>query len=128
MRFLGRLNEAQVRDWMKIADAFTLVSSQEGFPVSLVEAMAMQLPSVVSGIPANTQLIEPGRHGLLAPVGDPAAIASALEQLWKDPALRARMGEEARRRVVENYSTAQVIDRYEALFTEVLYPRPHPLP
>jgi glycosyltransferase involved in cell wall biosynthesis len=120
VRFLGRLNEDQVRGWMSISNGFTLVSSQEGFPVSLVEAMAMGLPSVVSDIPANAQLIDPGIHGLLVPVGDSTAIANALEHLWKDEALRHRMGTAARQRVVENYSTAQVIDRYEALFAEVL--------
>jgi glycosyltransferase involved in cell wall biosynthesis len=120
LRFPGRLQEKEVGDWLRLADVFTLTSSQEGFPVSLVEAMATELPSVVSDIPANTQLIEPDIHGLLAPVGDASAIAAGLSRLLGDEALRARMGKEARRRVVDNYSTDKVIDRYEALFAEAL--------
>jgi glycosyltransferase involved in cell wall biosynthesis len=120
VRFLGRLSETQVRDWLCVADVFALVSSQEGFPVSLIEAMATGLPSVVSDIPANTQLIDSGVHGAVVPVGDAARIADSLIQLLADPQMRSRMSLQARSRVVENYSTEKVIDRYETLFAEVL--------
>jgi glycosyltransferase involved in cell wall biosynthesis len=49
-------------------------------------------------------------------VGDEAAIAAALVQLLSDPALSARMGEAARRCVLEQYSLEQVMDRYEVMF------------
>ena len=41
-------------------------------------------------------------------------------ELLGDPEARARMGAAARRRIVENYSTGRVVDRYEALFGEAL--------
>jgi len=74
----------------------------------------------VSDIPGNRQLIESGRHGLLVPVGDSAAIAAAILQIFENEQQRANMARESRRRVVENYSTAKIADRYEALFEESL--------
>jgi glycosyltransferase involved in cell wall biosynthesis len=120
VRFTGRLAIPEVCEWLQAADVFALVSSNEGFPCSLTEAMSAGLASVVSGIPANTQLIDDGVHGLHVAVRDEAAIGDGLARLFGDPALRARMGVAARRRVVENYSTGKVLDRYEALFREAL--------
>jgi glycosyltransferase involved in cell wall biosynthesis len=82
--------------------------------------MSVGLPAVVSDIPANRQLIEESNQGLYAPVGDEAAIALALTQVLSDPTRAARMGEAARRSVLEQYSLDQVIDRYEALFEQAL--------
>jgi len=96
------------------------VSSNEGFACALVEAMSVGIPAVVSDIPANRQLIEEGAQGLCVAVGDDSAIAAALAQVLSDPVLRARMGEAARRSVLEQYSLDQVMDRYEAMFQEAL--------
>lgn len=120
VRFAGRRSSTEVSQWLQAADVFALVSSNEGFPCSLAEAMSAGLPSVVSDIPANTQLIEHGVHGLLARMGDEASIAGALAELVGDPELRSRLGAAARRRVVENYSVDMVVQRYEALFAEAL--------
>jgi glycosyltransferase involved in cell wall biosynthesis len=120
VRFTGRLAIPEVCEWLQAANVFALVSSNEGFPCSLTEAMSAGLASVVSGIPANLQLIDDGVHGLHAVLKDEASIGDALVRLFGDPALRARMGEAARERVVGNYSTAKVLDRYEALFAEAL--------
>jgi glycosyltransferase involved in cell wall biosynthesis len=120
VRFAGNQPAAGIPGWLQAGDLFTLVSSNEGFPCSLVEAMSAGVASVVSDIPANAQLIDSGVHGLRVPVGDEAGIAEAILRLLGDPEARARMGTAARRRVVENYSTDKVVDRYEALFDEAL--------
>jgi glycosyltransferase involved in cell wall biosynthesis len=124
--FSGRVDVSEVPRWLQASDVFTLMSPNEGFSCALAEAMSAGLASVVSRIPANVQLIDEGVHGLLAPVGDAAAMAGALMRVFGDPELRARMGRAARQRVVENYSTGQVTDRYEALFEEVLAARSGP--
>ena len=120
IRFAGRVDPVEVRSWLRIADVFALVSPSEGFPCALAEAMAAGLPAVVSDIPANRQLVDNGQHGLLAPVGDVEAIAAAILRLLDDAGLRASMGEAARARIVDNYSTEKVADRYETLFRETL--------
>ena len=120
VRFAGRVDPAEVRSWLRIADVFTLVSPSEGFPCALAEAMSVGLPAVVSDIPANRQLVDDGQHGLLAPVGDEGAIAAAILRLLEDAGLRASMGQAARGRILDNYSTGKVADRYETLFRETL--------
>ncbi|MGA2184818.1 MAG: glycosyltransferase family 4 protein [Bryobacteraceae bacterium] len=120
VRFAGRVDPAEVRSWLRIADVFTLVSPSEGFPCALAEAMSVGLPTVVSDIPANRQLVDDGQHGLLAPVGDVEAIAGAILRLLADAGLRASMGRAARGRILDNYSTGKVADRYETLFRETL--------
>jgi len=122
LRFVGMVPVAEVPRWLQAADIFTLVSSLEGLPCSLIEAMAVGLPSVVSNIPANLQLVDSGVHGLVAPVKDEAALADRLKTLLRDPELMQRMGRNARARVIETYSTDTVIARYEELFRGLVPP------
>jgi glycosyltransferase involved in cell wall biosynthesis len=124
VRFAGNRPAADIPAWLQAGDLFTLVSSNEGFPCSLVEAMSAGMAAVVSDIPANAQLIDSGVHGRRVPVGGEAGIAEAIAGLLGDPEARARMGAAARRRVVENYSTDKVVARYEALFEEALRAAP----
>jgi glycosyltransferase involved in cell wall biosynthesis len=120
VRFTGRQPAGKVREWLQASDLFVLVSSNEGFPCALAEAMSSGLASVVSDIPGNTQLIDAGVHGLRVPVGGEGRIGEAIAQLLGADDARAAMGQAARRRVVDNYSTDRVVDRYEKLFEEAL--------
>jgi glycosyltransferase involved in cell wall biosynthesis len=123
IRFVGRTQSDRVRSWLQAADAFALVSSNEGFSCSLLEAMSTALPSIVSDIPANTQLIEDGVNGLVTKLRDEKSIASAIVRLFSDASLRETLGQAARRRVLENYSMDKVIDLYEGLFASAIGPR-----
>src|ERR1035441_333514 len=67
VRFAGNQPAAGIPGWLQAGDLFALVSSVEGFSCSLVEAMSAGVASVVSDIPANTQLIDSGVHGLPVP-------------------------------------------------------------
>jgi glycosyltransferase involved in cell wall biosynthesis len=120
LRFTGRQSVDQVRRWLQASDVFALVSSNEGFPCSLLEAMSVGCASVVSDIPANAQLIDHCAHGLRVPLGGRTKIAEALLRLLGDPELRDAMGRAARQRVIDNYSVDKVLDRYEELFYEAL--------
>jgi glycosyltransferase involved in cell wall biosynthesis len=118
--FTGRLEVTDVVRWLRASDVFALVSSNEGFPCSLAEAMCAGLPCVVSNIPGNAQLIEPMETGLLTRTGDPKSIAAALGRLLGDEPLCKSLGAAGRERVVGAYSTEKVIERYERLFKEAL--------
>lgn len=114
IRFVGRVPSHEVVTWLRIADAFTLVSPNEGFSCALTEAMSTGLPAVVSAIPANVQLIENGVHGYTAPAGDIPATAEAIQRLLNQDS-RTHMGLVARQRVLDNYSIDQILERYETL-------------
>jgi glycosyltransferase involved in cell wall biosynthesis len=120
VRFIGQVDIKEVSLWLRTSDVFILTSPSEGFSCALAEAMSAGLPSVVSEIPANAQLVETQIHGLAVPVGDEPATANALVALLSGTEMRARMGNAARQRIVDNYSTGKVVERYEALFAEIL--------
>jgi glycosyltransferase involved in cell wall biosynthesis len=120
LRFMGRIPPGEIPLWSQLADVFALVSRSEGFSCALAEAMSTGLPCVVSDIPANRQLIVPEHQGLLTPVGDHISIAHAILRLLRDPELRDRMGREARRTILNNYSIQLVADRYESLMLQAI--------
>lgn len=117
--FVGRVDPGAVPMWLQASDAFALVSPNEGFSCALAEAMATGLPSVVSNIPANTQLVKDGVHGFTADVGDSSAIANAFCRLREESETRARMAVAARDEIVRKYSMDQVVGRYERFFDDL---------
>ena len=79
------------------ADVFALLSRHEPWGVVVNEAAASGLPLVLSDqVGAAADLLRDGENGCLVPDGNVAAAASALEELARDPRLRARMGARSR--------------------------------
>ncbi|GAA3607320.1 glycosyltransferase family 4 protein [Microlunatus ginsengisoli] len=91
-----------VRPYYSAADIFALPSYREGLPNALLEASACGLACVATDINGCNEVVADAETGLLIPVRDSAALASALERLL-DVDLRARLGCAARRRVRERY-------------------------
>lgn len=120
IRFAGRAPLSEVVRWLQASDIFALTSPSEGFSCALLEAMAVGVAPVVSNIPANLQLVNPDEQGLVVPYDDDRCVGEAFLRLSRDPALRRRLGESARRRVMENFATNRVIELYEKLFEDVV--------
>jgi glycosyltransferase involved in cell wall biosynthesis len=80
-------------------------------PLKLVEAMAASRPVVASATGPVKRVVTDGRDGLLVAPGDKVAFAAALERLAFEPALRGRLGAEARRTVEREYTWDAVIGR-----------------
>lgn len=106
-------------DLLAAADLFVLPSLQEGLSIALLEAMAAGLPSVVSDIPGNRELIEPEQHGLCVPVQDPNALASAIDRILSERVLARRLGAAARLRASQDYSIETMARRHLELFEEL---------
>lgn len=102
------------------ADIFCLPSYREGLSVACLEAMAAGLPVVTTDAPGCRESVEPGVSGLLAPVGDAAGLAAALERLIRDPALRHRLGFAARLRCEREFSTARIFPQLGETYRQVL--------
>ncbi len=106
--------------WMARADVFVHSSRFEGFPMVLIEAMAMGLPVVVTDCPSGpAESIEHGRSGYLVPVGDAQAFARRLEELLDDEDLRRKMGERARKRA-DTFSLRKMAEAYADCFRRYL--------
>jgi glycosyltransferase involved in cell wall biosynthesis len=84
-------------------DVFVLASRREGIPTVVLEAMACGIPVVTSDVGAVREVVEAGASGLVVPRGDPAALATAVEQLLAEPELRERIAAAGRRIVVERH-------------------------
>ena len=103
--FHGRKSREQVVDLLNSTDAVVTPSvptsdgRREGIPVVLMEAMACGLPVVASRLSGIPELVHDGECGLLAPPGDADALADAVQQLYCDQGLRARLGQRGRERV-----------------------------
>ena len=97
------------------ADLFALPSRYEGFPMSLLEAMAAGLPAVAfDGISGVRQILRDRIDGLLVPDGDVAAFATALGELMSDGAGRRQMGGQARA-VVDRFGLDAFFARWDAV-------------
>jgi glycosyltransferase involved in cell wall biosynthesis len=117
VRFAGyRPNQPNLHQAFDIS---TLSSLSEGFPNSIVEAMAAGRPVVATNVGGNGDAVRRGT-GLLVPPNEPAQMASAIERLLVDPGLRGRMGAEARRVAHAEYHVAVVIPRLEAIYVDLL--------
>ncbi|MGH9035098.1 MAG: MSMEG_0565 family glycosyltransferase [Acidimicrobiia bacterium] len=88
---LGTVSDAELGGWYRAADVFAFPSVKEGFGLVVLEAMAAGLPVVASDIPVFAEYLTDGTDALLAPSGDAAALAGALERVATDPALRVRL-------------------------------------
>jgi glycosyltransferase involved in cell wall biosynthesis len=105
-----------VESLLRAADLFVLPSREEGMSIALLEAMALGLPVVATAIPGNLALIDDRMHGRLAPPGDASALARAILDQWADPEAARARAEDARHRVIEQYSIAAMARRHLDLF------------
>lgn len=99
------------------ASVFAQASRAEGFPITLLEAMAAGLPvAAFDCAPGVREIVEHGEDGLLARLGNTMELAGHLDVLMSDRELRDRLGDNAFRSV-QRYSSAEITDRWEELFT-----------
>lgn len=100
----------RMRLWLSAADAYLTTSRVEGMPVAPLEAMACGLPVISSDAHGLPDIFAAGEDhgGIVTARGDVKAVVTALERLAGDPALRARLGRAARRRVEEHFSIPAV--------------------
>jgi glycosyltransferase involved in cell wall biosynthesis len=100
-------------------DVFLLSSRWEGLPRVVVEAMAAGVPVVSTDVGGVSEAVDDGTSGLLAPIGDSKALADGVLRLLGDSELALRMGQAAQRGVQE-FDTAEMMDRLERLYLDLL--------
>lgn len=122
-RLLGPLDEEEMLRELAQADVLVHPSVSESFGMAVVEGMSAGLPVVCSDM--LSFLVEHGKQGYLVPTKgeDPAraeALARHLHELLADRDLRERMGREARRKAVADYSWERVAEQVEAVYAKVV--------
>jgi glycosyltransferase involved in cell wall biosynthesis len=103
---LGFVPPSEVGSYYERAAVVCVPSRREGYGMAAREAMAFGRPVVAAAVGGLRDAIEDGVSGVLVPPGDPAALRAALATLLGDAALRARLGDAARRRAQAVFSPA----------------------
>lgn len=120
VRFLGERPIDEVPLWYRRILIYAFTSRNEGFGLTLLEAMASGNALVAARAGAAEAVVTGGQIALLVPPGDPAALAAALEQLMSDPARAAAMGQRARDYVASHFSIEAEAEKYAAVYARVL--------
>lgn len=95
---------------MRIADVFVLASTQEGLPISLLEAMALGIPSVSTNVNAIPEAVKHLETAWLIEPGDSAALQNAVETLIDDEDLRAKLSKFGRDFVLKEFNEEVVAE------------------
>jgi mannosyltransferase len=115
----GELPIEEVQRWYQRLTIYAFTSRNEGFGLTLIEAMSVGAAVVASRAGAAELVVEDGVTGVLTPPGDVDALVAALEPLMRDPALAIAMGVRAQTRVLAKFSlnaeASRIAEIYRAL-------------
>ncbi len=117
-RFAGMRSD--VPRLLSAMDTFVLPSHREGYPVSVMEACASQLPVIVTDIRGCREAVAGGQTGLIVPVRDPVALAAAMKQLHDDPELRETLSRAARQRAEQYFDENRILEELVRSYNDLL--------
>jgi len=116
--YLG--NCENIEELLPCADLLIQPSEHESFGLVPLEAMACEVPVIVTNSGGITEVVEHAETGYLCEVGDIEAMASYAVQIFQNPEQAREMGRKGRMHVVKHFSHDQIVGQYEALYEEVL--------
>ncbi len=116
-------NHIQLLGWrtdalsiMAAVDVVLHPTLQEAFPQTMVEALYLRKPLVITPVSGAVDIIEDGVNGLIIPARDPDALAAAVLRVAEDPILRQKLGEAGRSYVERNLFVEKIIPQYEEIY------------
>ncbi len=109
-----------VRQLLRGLDLYVLPSLWEGLPLALIEAMLADTPIVATAVGGNKEMIEHGIRGLLVAPQDSDGLAEAIISLLNDDELRRRLARNGREFADEQFSLANMINKYSKLYQEMV--------
>ena len=120
--FLGTRQDTA--DLFKAMDLYVMSSLWEGLSLAKLEAMAANLPVIVSDVGGAAEVLGDNEFGLRVPPGNAEALASAIRRLIENPDLRADLADKGRQRVVSGYSSEVLMQRLQTLYQTTVVPYP----
>jgi L-malate glycosyltransferase len=110
----------RVHEKLSFADVMLLPSEMESFGLAALEAMACEVPPIATSVGGVPEVMEHGKSGFLAEVGDVESMARyAIEVLSDEKRLR-EMGKMARREAQNRFCASKIIPEYERFYERVL--------
>jgi glycosyltransferase involved in cell wall biosynthesis len=113
VEFVDEVTPETLATCYRACDVFALPSLEEGFGIVYLEAMAFGKPVLAAPLTAVPEVVLDGETGILVDPDREHALVTALVSLLGNPALRKRLGEAGRRRVVEHFSFDRLVERLD---------------
>lgn len=114
--------QKDVRPYFAIADALVFPSYREGFPNVVMQAGAMELPSIVTDINGCNEIIEDGVNGIIIPVKNTSAILQAMNAIMEDQELYQKLKANSRKMITNRYEQQVVwnalLEEYNTLLKD----------
>lgn len=120
-RFVGPIDN--VFPWLQMCDLFCHLSRSDGLSNALLEAMACGLPSIVSRVGGNPEVVADGRSGFVVPTEQPEVAADRVLTLLRNPERAWSMGEQGRQIIEANYTAEAMVRRMVRLYDDLLEAR-----
>ncbi|MCW3787475.1 glycosyltransferase family 4 protein [Plebeiibacterium sediminum] len=105
---------------LKAIDVYCLPSLWEGFPIGILEAMAMKVPVVATPVDGNKELINNHITGELFPIKDPKALADIIISLIENPKKRELLSQNAQKYVLENFRVEDQVEKVGDVYQELI--------
>jgi glycosyltransferase involved in cell wall biosynthesis len=118
VKFLG--NRRDIPELLRIFDVFALSSIKEGLPITLLEAMASEVPIVATDVDGNPEVVVHNQTGYIVPARDPNSLADKIITLLMDKEKAKHMGKTGRVRAEEEFSFEKMSAQYDALYSSLL--------
>ncbi|MFX0203921.1 MAG: glycosyltransferase family 4 protein [Candidatus Hodarchaeota archaeon] len=118
VKFLGYMKN--IREVLLASDIFVSASYSEGFPLTIVEAMACGLPVVVTDAGGVTEIVDDKVNGLVVEKGNRQQLKESLLLMMKNSTVRWEYGRKGREKVVANFSMDRMIAQYISVYETIL--------
>jgi glycosyltransferase-like protein len=115
----GTLSDAELHAWYRSADALAFPSTKEGWGLTVLEAMAADLPVVSSDIAVLREYLTPDESAVMTHVADPASLAAGMRRVVTDAALRETLVRGGRS-VVPAFSWERAAQEHARLYAEMM--------
>lgn len=122
VKFLG--SRRDIPELLSQLDIFVLCSTDEGMPISLLEAMSAGLPVVATRVGGIKEIVAENKTGLLIPPQNPRALADAIHEILTDAPLARLMSQEAVVAVAERFSIKKMVQGYVSLYDSLYGAKP----
>ena len=116
--FVGK--QANIADYLGVADIFLLPSELESFGLAALEAQACEVPVIAARIGGIPEVVNEGESGFLSDVGDVEKMSVDTLRLLNDEDLRRSFGERGRELAVQRYATSKIIPQYIAFYEKIV--------
>lgn len=118
VKFLGFRND--IGYVLKNIDVFCLSSQYEGLPISMLEAMALKIPVIVTDVGGIPEVIEDGKNGIMVKKNDINSLANAIKMMYELDDIKTKIAEEGYRTIEMKFSYKIMAAKYAFLYNDLV--------